>query len=113
MRKTFLTLTALLSGISLLLGVYLATAAVVEPWYAAWLLPFVAIRLAPGRCLGFAAGPALGWLLFSGLVEFSDFTYAAPDIPYLWTWIRLIEWTPLALLALWPLLRRRGPAPAA
>lgn len=92
-----------------LIGAYVALSAVVEPWYATWLLPFVALTLAPGRALGFAAGPALGWLLFSGLVEVSDFTYRDPDIPYLWTWVRATEWLPLAALAAWPRLHRLRP----
>ncbi len=101
-----------------LLATYLALGAVVMPWYVGWLLPFLALALRPAvggkpSWLGFAVGPSLGWLFFSGLVELSDLAYIYPDVPYLWTWIRLAEWTPLALLAAWPLVHARLRRPAA
>lgn len=93
--------TALIRGAATILGLALLLNAVVEPWYFAWLLPFVAVLLAagPGRW-PFAFTPLLGWLWASGASQLTDLTYLHPANVQFWPLIRLIEYGPLALLLL-------------
>ena len=101
----------LVRGVATLLGLAILLNAVVEPWYLAWLLPFVAILLPPGPGrLPFAPTPLLGWLWLSGAVQLTDLTYLDPANARWWPLIRLVEYGPLfALLALAgvELVRRR------
>ncbi|MBI3976646.1 MAG: hypothetical protein HY331_00530 [Chloroflexi bacterium] len=84
-----------------LLGLYLLLSPQVHPWYAAWILPFVAITLRPAGRRLFALDPALGWLMWSGLVALTELTYAPGFSARWWIVIRLVEYGPLiALLAL-------------
>lgn len=93
---------ALIRGCGTLLALVLMLNAVVEPWYLAWLLPFIAIFVRPGRgILPVALTPFLGWLWLSGAVQLTDLTYLNPANTRWWPLIRLIEYGPLfALLAL-------------
>ncbi len=88
-------------GAATLLGLALLLNAVVEPWYLAWILPFVALFLRPGRGRWpFAPTPLLGWLWLSGAVQLTDLTYLGPEYARWWPIIRAIEYGPLfALLA--------------
>ncbi len=86
-----------------LIGLGLLLSPVVEPWYLTWVLPFVALGLqpAPGR-LGLALTPALAWLLLSGLVVLTEYTYPARLGPGVWPVVRLAEYGPfIGLLLLW------------
>lgn len=63
----------------------------VFPWYALWIVPFLAIR------------PAFMWIAFTGTVAFAYafFLYQPWAVPL---WARLIEVSPLALGAGWGIL---------
>ncbi|MEW6682876.1 MAG: glycosyltransferase 87 family protein [Nitrospirota bacterium] len=63
-----------------------------DPWYLLWLLPFLCVHPNPGL---------LAWMGLSVLSY--GFYYAHADVP----WLRLIEYTPVFILLLWPLLTRR------
>jgi hypothetical protein len=109
---------ALVRGAATLLGLAILLNAVVEPWYLAWMLPFVAILLPAGAGrLPFALTPLLGWLWVSGAIQLTDLTYLDPANVRWWPIIRAVEYGPLlALLALSPLLalrRRIGQSGAA
>lgn len=92
---------AMVRGCGALLALALLCNAVVEPWYLAWLLPFVALFLRRGRgLLPFALTPFLGWLWISGAIQLTDLTYLHPANMRAWPFIRAIEYGPLvALLA--------------
>lgn len=95
-----------------LLGLALLLNAVVEPWYLAWILPFLALFLrpnAPGQRHGdstpawlpVALTPLLGWWWLSGAVQLTDLTYLSPQAARWWPLIRAVEYGPLfALLGL-------------
>jgi hypothetical protein len=101
----------LVRGGASLLGLAILLNAVVEPWYLAWMLPFVAVLLHPGTApRPFALTPMLGWLWLSGAVQLTDLTYLSPEMARWWPLIRAVEYGPLfALLALagYRLMRRR------
>jgi hypothetical protein len=89
----------LVRGAATLLGLAILLNAVVEPWYLAWLLPFVAVLLPPGPGrLPFALTPLLGWLWLSGAIQLTDLTYLDPANARGWPLIRLIEYGPLFVL---------------
>lgn len=74
-------------------GLAIALASTVHPWYLTWLLPPLAVHLeaTDGRpWLG--PLPALGWLLFSGLVALTYLTY---DTHQWQLWISVAEYGPL------------------
>ena len=98
--------------------------AVVEPWYLAWMLPFVALflgergpraegrgprgerrSLAP-RPSSFAPTPLLGWLWLSGAVQLTDLTYLGSGAARWWPLIRAVEYGPLFALLAWDGLRQ-------
>jgi alpha-1,6-mannosyltransferase len=82
-----------------LLGLALLLNAVVEPWYLAWLLPFVAVLLQRGAGrLPFALTPMLGWLWLSGAAQLTDLTYLSPAAARRWPLIRAVEYGPLFVL---------------
>ena len=99
----------LVRGGAFLLGLAILLNAVVEPWYLAWMLPFVAVLLLTGTGpLPFAPTPMLGWLWLSGAVQLTDLTYLSPDMARWWPLIRAVEYGPLfVLLALRWLQPRR------
>lgn len=99
---------ALVRGAALLLGLVILLNAVVEPWYLAWMLPFVAVCLRPdvGRW-PFAPTPLLGWLWLSGAIQLTDLTYLSPSNARWWPLIRLIEYGPFLAIALAGLLAAR------
>ncbi len=87
---------ALVRGAATLLGLAILLNAVVEPWYLAWMLPFVAILLPPGPDrLPFALTPMLGWLWVSGAIQLTDLTYLDPANVRWWPLIRAVEYGPL------------------
>jgi alpha-1,6-mannosyltransferase len=89
----------LVRGAAFLIGLAILLNAVIEPWYLAWMLPFVAALLRPGVSpLPFALTPMLGWLWLSGAVQLTDLTYLSPEMARLWPLIRAIEYGPLFLL---------------
>lgn len=89
----------LVRGAAFLLGLALLLNAVVEPWYLAWMLPFVAVLLHYGdEPQPFAPTPMLGWLWLSGAVQLTDLTYLGPEMARWWPLIRAIEYGPLFLL---------------
>ena len=107
---------ALVRGATTLLALAILLNAVVEPWYLAWLLPFIAILLPPGAGRWpFAITPLLGWLWVSGAIQLTDLTYLDPANVRWWPFIRLVEYGPLlAILCLTPLSaarRRIGRSP--
>ncbi len=66
-----------------------------HPWYAAWILPFLAVRLSPA------------WLWFTGAVSLSYLGYLwQPTVVPLW--LRAIEFLPLYALLLWESRRERA-----
>ena len=107
---------ALVRGTATLLALVILLNAVVEPWYLAWLLPFVAILLRPGAGRWpFAVTPFLGWLWVSGAIQLTDLTYLDPTNVRWWPLIRLIEYGPLLTILFITLLsaarRRIGSSP--
>ncbi len=92
---------AVIRGAATLFGLALLLNAVVEPWYFAWLLPFIAVLLPAGRgLLPFALTPMLGWLWASGASQLTDLTYIAPSYSRWWPLIRAVEYGPLLALLL-------------
>ena len=90
---------AMVRGCGALLALAVLFNAVVEPWYLAWLLPFVAIFLRRGTGLfPFALTPFLGWLWISGAIQLTDLTYLHPANARAWPIIRAIEYGPLLVL---------------
>jgi hypothetical protein len=85
-------------------GLAIALASTVHAWYLTWLLPPLAVHLdATARPPWLAPLPALGWLLFSGLVALPYLTYDTHE----WRlWISVAEYAPLYALLLAPLARR-------
>jgi hypothetical protein len=71
-------------------GLALALASSVHGWYLTWLLPPLAVHLeATGRRPWLRPLPALGWLLFSGLVALPYLTYDTHE----WRlWISVAEY---------------------
>src|SRR2546425_4976060 len=59
-----------------------------HPWYAVWILPFVALA------------PSAAWLWFTGAVPLSYLAYVGlpADFPL---WVRALEFIPLYALLLW------------
>ena len=99
---------ALIRAAAALLGLAILLNAVVEPWYLAWLLPFVAVLLRPGpRPIPFALTPMLGWLWLSGAVQLTDLTYLGPEMARWWPLIRAVEYGPLFALLAYALVRWR------
>jgi alpha-1,6-mannosyltransferase len=92
---------AMVRGCGALLALAILFNAVVEPWYLAWLLPFVALFLRQGRgAFPFALTPFLGWLWISGAIQLTDLTYLQPANVRAWPVIRAVEYGPLlAILA--------------
>ncbi|MBI2939304.1 MAG: hypothetical protein HYY04_02610 [Chloroflexi bacterium] len=90
--------TPAVDGAFTLVGLFLLLSPVVEPWYALWLLPFVALRLQPGRPWGWT--PAAGWLLFSGLVVLTELTYVDFSART-WLLVRATEYGPLYGILAW------------
>jgi alpha-1,6-mannosyltransferase len=91
---------ALVRGCGALLALAILCNAVVEPWYLAWLLPFVALFLRQGTGLfPFALTPFLGWLWLSGAIQLTDLTYLSPANARAWPIIRAIEYGPLLALS--------------
>lgn len=84
-------------------GLSFSLASSVHAWYLTWLLPLLAVNLeALDDWPFFQPWPALGWLLFSGLVALPYLTY---DTHQWQLWISLVEYLPLYLLLLiswWP-----------
>jgi hypothetical protein len=80
-------------------SVYLALSATFEPWYLAWVFPFLAFFSSDS------------WLLFSWTVFLTYFTYTqAPIQPGYWKeilWVRLVEYVPLYSMMAYEALRRR------
>jgi hypothetical protein len=67
------------------------------PWYALWLIPFL------------AAAPSLAWIAFTGTLGLA-YTFFLGDpwrVPW---WARALEAAPLAAGAAWWLARRGAPA---
>ncbi|MGN6810133.1 MAG: glycosyltransferase 87 family protein [Thermomicrobiales bacterium] len=90
---------ALVRQAAALLGLALLLNAVVEPWYLAWLLPFVAVLLRRGAGrLPFALTPILGWLWLSGAAQLTDLTYLSSAAARWWPLIRAVEYGPLFVL---------------
>jgi hypothetical protein len=85
------------------LGLALVTASTVHAWYLTWLLPLLAVRLEAGtRPLALGPAPALGWLLFSGLVALTYLTY---DTHQWQLWISVAEYLPLYVCLALPAIR--------
>jgi hypothetical protein len=106
-------------GSYVLIGWLILLLPVVEPWYALWILPFVALRIGIDQNRPrWWFSPSGGWLLFSGLAVLTELTYSS-DAAVIWPLVRLIEYGPLSLLlalACWQQARdlaRRHPADAA
>jgi len=90
---------AMVRGCGALLALAILCNAVVEPWYLAWLLPFVALFLRRGNgAFPFALTPLLGWLWISGAIQLTDLTYLHPANVRAWPIIRAIEYGPLFAL---------------
>lgn len=82
---------------SRVLAAYVLVAAVVQPWYVAWLGPLMAVTLRAGKgWRPFAWTDGVGWLWFSGLSILTDLTYQ-PGGNELWPWVRTLEYGPLWL----------------
>jgi alpha-1,6-mannosyltransferase len=90
--------TSATEGAFALIGLFLLLSPVVEPWYALWTLPFVAARLRPGR--PWAWTPAVGWLLFSGLIVLTELTYVDFSART-WILVRFIEYGVLYGVLAW------------
>jgi hypothetical protein len=89
----------LVRGGAFLLGLAILLNAVVEPWYLAWMLPFVAVLLPTGTGpRPFSPTPMLGWLWLSGAVQLTDLTYLSPEMARWWPIIRAVEYGPLFIL---------------
>lgn len=82
----------------LVLGVLLLAAAFLQPWYALWLLPFLAVTAAPA------------WLWLTGTLPLL-YTFGLEESA-LPGWVRIAIYVPFALLSLTWLVRRRSPRPA-
>ncbi len=90
-----------------MLGLFVMVNAVVEPWYLTWIVPFLCFALGLGPNGLPSPGPALGWLLLSGLVVLTDLTYLPGVGNSLWPWVRAAEYLPLySLLIFWGWRRR-------
>ncbi len=81
------------------LTLYLALSSTVQPWYLAWVfVPFLAIM------------SSWSWVLFSGLIILSYYTFTQPPIqPGYWAevvWVKVVEYAQLYGLAAFELLRR-------
>ncbi|HEX2173802.1 MAG TPA: glycosyltransferase family 87 protein, partial [Dehalococcoidia bacterium] len=85
------------------LGLLIYVSAMVQPWYVAWMIPFLCLALRRGSgWFPFALQPALGWLLWSGTVELTDYSYIyGRVIPNFWLYLRAIQYLPLTLLLAW------------
>lgn len=69
-----------------------------HPWYALWIVPFLAVR------------PVPGWLWFSGAVALSYLAYAWKPLPFP-LWARLLEFAPLWAWLVFDRWRAASPAP--
>jgi Glycosyl transferase family 2/Glycosyltransferase family 87 len=83
----------------LVLGALLLAAAFLQPWYALWLLPFLAVT------------PAPAWLWLTGTLPLL-YTFGLDAGP-LAGWVRIAIYVPFAGLSLAWLVRPRRPRPAA
>lgn len=95
-----------------LLGIFILLNPVVEPWYLAWIVPFLCFLLPSAPRRRALLTPELGWLLLSGLVILTDLTYDLGFSPSGWIWIRALEYGPLYLLLatrLWGTLNAPSP----
>ena len=77
---------------------YIALSSTVEPWYLAWVfVPFLAIM------------SSWAWILFSGVIVLTYFTYTQPPIqPGYWAeilWVKVVEYAQLYGVALYEILR--------
>jgi len=89
---------------ALSLGAYVLLAASVQSWYTLWVVPLLAVCLQAGRGRWpLQPNLAPGWLWLSGATALTHAVAFAPQIPGFWLWVRLIEYGPLALMALWQL----------
>jgi hypothetical protein len=80
------------------LGLALAWASTVNPWYVTVVVPFLALALARGRWpLVFRPAASWGWLLFSGTVALAYLTYSTGRWQG-WEWVPFAEYGPLYLL---------------
>ncbi len=88
---------AVLRWTYVLVGLFVLSNAVVEPWYLTWIVPFLCFVL-PRAGERWWTCPSLGWLLLSGTIVLTDLTYVRGFPGSGWVWIRLIEYAPLYLL---------------
>lgn len=86
------------------IAIYLLISQNLFSWYVLWMLPFIAIDLKPGRWLGFALNPAFAWWVFSGLVALS---YTIFVTGYAQDWASWVQFIPLYVLLVLPVLQRR------
>ena len=80
-----------------MLGAHLLLSPTVHPWYLLWVLPFLALRA------------NLAWMAFSWLVLLAYHVLGDYRATGVWQesgWIRLVEYSPVYLLLLWPLWGR-------
>lgn len=88
-----------------LLGLLLLVAPMVQPWYLGWILPFLCFALRPGTgWFPVAVTPGLGFLLWTGTIGLTDLAYGN-NTPYLWWYLRAIQYVPLALIIAWAAAR--------
>ena len=87
-----------------LIGGLLVLSRNIFPWYAVWLLPFLAYA------------PSIPWILFTGTVAFA-YTFFLSQPWAVPGWARALELSPLALGGLWwlagrlPVARAVEPSP--
>ena len=84
---------ALSSRAVTLIGGLLLLSPNIFPWYVVWLVPFLAVA------------PSLPWIAFTGSVVFAYAFFLRQPWAVPW-WARALEFTPLALGALWWLVMR-------
>ncbi len=76
----------------LVLGSLMLVLGYVQPWHALWLLPFIALTLAPG------------WLWLTGALPLLYLFGLDRELP---VWVRPVVYGPLALWAVWRIARYR------
>ena len=103
------TLREMLAASFWILATAILVSATVYPWYAAWLLPPLAVLLATGEADPLRPAYA-AWTLFAALTFVH---YLAHVLGYLPEWARIVEYAPAYLGTAWAglviLRRRRGP----
>ena len=108
LRRPDQRLAALWERSYFMIGLLLFFSPMVQPWYLGWILPFLCFALRPGAgWWPFAWTPAFGWVLWTGTVGLTDFTYVN-NTRYLWWSLRAIEYLPLALLCAWAAWRSQA-----